>query len=164
MKFFAVLLCLKDQRWRQTVKVRMSIWSAFCRWNFTVDNFFTKYLRLTVIYRLILVALRHSQDVNTCVRRVSYVVLLKIYFRALEFMQVFLAEVVRGEKDLAVAAGKVFFFIISATFHVNKGRKWLITSLQLFHWLTFVYSRVNLVVCQLPNNVNDQSEQRYYYK
>lgn len=56
-----------------------------------------------------LVALRHSQDVNTCVRRVSYVVQLKIYFRALEFMQVFLAEVVRGEKDLAVAAGKVFF-------------------------------------------------------
>lgn len=53
--------------------------------------------------------MRHSQDVNTCVRRVSYVVLLKIYFRALEFMQVFLAEVVRGEKDLAVAAGKVFF-------------------------------------------------------
>ena len=79
-------------------------------------------------------------------------------------MQVFLAEVVRGEKDLAVAAGKVFFFFISSTFHVNKGRKWLITSLQLFHWLTFVYSRVNLVVCQLPNNVNDQSEQRYYYK
>ena len=35
---------------------------------------------------------------------------IKIYFRALEFMQVFLAEVVRGEKDLAVAAGKVFFF------------------------------------------------------
>ena len=26
-------------------------------------------------------------------------------FRALEFMQVFLAEVARGEKDLAVAAG-----------------------------------------------------------
>lgn len=35
---------------------------------------------------------------------------IKIYFRALEFMQVFLAEVVRGEKDLAVAAGKGFFF------------------------------------------------------
>lgn len=59
---------------------------------------------------------------NTCVRRVSYVVQLKIYFRALEFMQVFLAEVVRGEKDLAVAAGKVFLKI-SSTFHVNKGRK-----------------------------------------
>ena len=29
-------------------------------------------------------------------------------FRALEFMQVFLAEVVRGEKDLAVAAGMDF--------------------------------------------------------
>ena len=32
--------------------------------------------------------------------------LCQIYCRALEFMQVFLSEVVRGEKDLAVAAGE----------------------------------------------------------
>ena len=32
--------------------------------------------------------------------------LCQMYCRALEFMQVFLSEVVRGEKDLAVAAGE----------------------------------------------------------
>lgn len=36
---------------------------------------------------------------------------MSLNFRALEFMQVFLAEVARGEKDLAVAAGKYFFIM-----------------------------------------------------